>query len=293
MATHNNKFLAKNGLSVGNSVEVIDENGNWIGATGILFGATGYQGASGSTGLTGATGVQGKDGATGVQGASGSTGLSGATGIQGASGSTGLTGATGIQGIQGASGVQGASGSTGLTGATGIQGIQGASGSTGLTGATGPSGINGASGAGPAITNDTSTNASYYPVMYSTTSGSPAASYVSSTKLYFNPSTGTINATVFNSLSDISFKDNIQTVIRSVDIVKQLNGVSYNWKDNGKKSYGVIAQEIEKILPDLIDTSENGTKSVNYNGIIAFLINAIKEQQTQIDDINKKLNNLK
>ena len=71
MATHNNKFLAKNGLSVGNSVEVIDENGNWIGATGILFGATGYQGASGSTGLTGATGIQGASGSTGLVGATG------------------------------------------------------------------------------------------------------------------------------------------------------------------------------------------------------------------------------
>lgn len=75
MATYNNKFLVKNGLAVGSTSEpisVIDENGNWVGATGILTGASGVSGASGYVGLDGATGVQGIDGATGYTGASGS-----------------------------------------------------------------------------------------------------------------------------------------------------------------------------------------------------------------------------
>jgi hypothetical protein len=147
-----------------------------------------------------------------------------------------------------------------------------------------------AAGGGLTTTDDNSTNASYYPVTVTAAGGSTART--SSTKLYFNPSTGTLNATVFNSLSDVTFKENIVKLDTAVDTIKQLDGVSYNWKDTGNKSYGVIAQDIEKVLPELISTNETGIKSVNYNGIIAFLINAIKEQQAEIDDINRKLNNL-
>jgi hypothetical protein len=144
-------------------------------------------------------------------------------------------------------------------------------------------------GAVAAITDDTTTNSSYYPVMYNATSGTPSVSYVSSTKLYFNPSTGTVNATIFNSLSDMNYKENVQPLSRSVDIINQLEGVSFTWKDNGLKSYGVIAQELEKVLPELVDTHD-GKKSVNYNGIIAFLINAIKEQNDEINKLKENIN---
>ena len=104
MATTDNKFVVKNGLAVGSSIDVINSSGQWVGATGTLSGATGPTGASGSQGINGASGFVGSNGATGsagVQGASGSTGLTGATGFTGA---TGITGASGI-GTQGASGV--------------------------------------------------------------------------------------------------------------------------------------------------------------------------------------------
>ena len=74
MATNNNKFLVKNGLAVGSSIDVIDSSGNWIGATGTLQGATGPQGASGVQGIDGASGYVGSDGATGQTGATGPTG---------------------------------------------------------------------------------------------------------------------------------------------------------------------------------------------------------------------------
>ena len=222
---------------------------------------------------TGATGVTGATGTIGVNGATGSAGTNGATGVNGASGVTGVDGATGVNGASGVTGVDGASG---VTGASGVQGASG----VGTAGATGSAGA-------ASVTDDTSTNASYYPTLSNVSTGSPAATYVSSTKLYFNPSTGTINATIFNSLSDIQFKENVLTVSNAVDIIKQLNGVSFTWKDNGNKSYGVIAQEIETILPELINHSE-GKKSVNYNGIMAFLIQAIKEQQEQINELKAK-----
>jgi hypothetical protein len=77
LATSNNKFLVKNGLSVGGAsgiVDVIDSTGAWIGATGTLQGASGPQGASG---ISGASGYVGSDGASGVKGDPGDTGATG------------------------------------------------------------------------------------------------------------------------------------------------------------------------------------------------------------------------
>jgi hypothetical protein len=136
------------------------------------------------------------------------------------------------------------------------------------------------------ITNDT-TNATMYPVWVTSTSGSLPLK-VSSTNLYFNPSTGSLSATIFNALSDENRKENIVPIINSTSIVKQINGVSFNWKDNGKKSYGHIAQQLEQILPELVDTNAEGVKSVNYNGIIAFLVEAVKEMDKRITELESK-----
>ena len=104
MATTNNKFVAKNGLAVGSAIDVINSDGQWIGATGTLSGATGPQGATGVQGIDGASGYVGSDGASGANGATGPQGE------QGASGVSGVDGATGPQGEQGASGVSGSTG---------------------------------------------------------------------------------------------------------------------------------------------------------------------------------------
>jgi hypothetical protein len=89
-----------NGLKV-NGAEVINSNGQWVGTSSGLVGATGTTGATGATGATGFEGTTGATGATGVtgsDGATGSTGSAGATGPTGATGSTGSTGATGPTG---------------------------------------------------------------------------------------------------------------------------------------------------------------------------------------------------
>jgi hypothetical protein len=128
---------------------------------------------------------------------------------------------------------------------------------------------------------DTSTaNASFYPTFVSITSGNISAANISSTKLYFNPNTGTLNSTVFNSLSDITLKENVIYINSSLDILKHIEGVSFTWKDSGRKSYGVIAQELEKYIPELVEGIDK--KSVNYSGIIPFLINAVKELDERV-----------
>ena len=96
-------------------------------------------------------------------------------------------------------------------------------------------------------------------------------------KLYFNPSTGTLNATNFNSLSDIAHKKNLNPISESLDILSKINTYEFNWKSNDIKSYGVIAQEFEKIMPELVETNGNGDKTVAYIPLIAIMIDAIKK----------------
>lgn len=98
----------------------------------------------------------------------------------------------------------------------------------------------------------------------------------------------TVEAQDFNSTSDLNLKTNVNTIDNSLDIINSLRGVSFDWKSDGKKSYGVIAQELEEILPDLVTTKDN--KSVNYNGLVGVLIQAVKELSAEVEELKKKIN---
>lgn len=99
---------------------------------------------------------------------------------------------------------------------------------------------------------------------------------------------GTITATDFNSLSDANKKTNISSIESSIELINKINGVRFIWKDSKKSSLGVIAQDLEKVLPELV--SSKTVKTVNYNGIIAVLIEVVKEQQKQIEFLMSHLN---
>jgi hypothetical protein len=137
-------------------------------------------------------------------------------------------------------------------------------------------------GGGSVVADDNSTNSSLYPLFTSATSGSPATINVASAKLSFNPSTGTLSATVFNSLSDITQKTNIRPIENAMGIVESLNGVKFDWLNNGEASAGLIAQEVEMVLPELVKEVDS-VKTLNYNGMIGVLVEAFKEQQKQIE----------
>lgn len=138
-----------------------------------------------------------------------------------------------------------------------------------------------------AIANEVTSALDHYIVFTRTTSGNLLISNVATTKLYFTPSTGSLNATDFNSTSDQNLKTNVITVTDALDKVDQLRGVSFNWIENQASSYGVIAQEAEKVVPELITTNSNGVKSVNYSGFIALLIESIKELKARIELLEK------
>ena len=108
--------------------------------------------------------------------------------------------------------------------------------------------------------------------------------------------TATGNLTAY---SDIRLKENIRTVDSALEKVKSMRGVYFDRKDTGKASVGVIAQEIEEILPEVVETSDARSdentdalpdiKTVSYGNIVGVLIEAIKEQQIQIDELKAKL----
>ena len=111
-----------------------------------------------------------------------------------------------------------------------------------------------------------------------------------STKLQFQPSTGTFKATIFTSLSDETLKTDIQPIENAIETTKQLNGVTFKWRDNNQPSLGLIAQEVEKVLPEVVNNDADGIKSVNYSSLVGLLVEAIKEQEVRIQELERKLN---
>ena len=222
------------------------------------MGAQGPQG-----GNTGAQGATGPTGAQGAQGGAGATGAQGATGAKGAKGDTGASGGpTGAQGSQGGGGATGAQGSQGGTPGPGPQGSQGSAGDTGQN--------------GPAPTGDTGAQ-------------------------------GSQGATGFPS--DRRLKDNIKTLENVLQKTKQVQGVRFEWDSEHDKikndkqikflmafsgeSIGFIAQDLEKVIPEVVFTDDDGYKSVEYGQLVSLGIGSIQEQQRTIDSIYERINKLK
>ncbi len=103
-------------------------------------------------------------------------------------------------------------------------------------------------------------------------------------------STGNITAKNHPSTSDQRLKQNIQPLASSLSKLAQLRGVSFNWKDDQQDNQiGLVAQEVEKVLPEIVYTDSEGYKSIAYGKLGAVLLEAIKEQQLQIDKLSKQL----
>jgi hypothetical protein len=102
-----------------------------------------------------------------------------------------------------------------------------------------------------------------------------------------NVFSGDITASNFNSSSDMRLKHSAAPIQNALETVRKLEGKSFTWIKNSKDSFGVMAQEVELVIPQLVQ-EENNEKSVNYLGIIAFLINAVKELDQEIQSLKSK-----
>jgi len=116
-----------------------------------------------------------------------------------------------------------------------------------------------------------------------------------SVELYFDNgirlNTSSSGATCHGSLSetsDIALKEDIEVLSNSLTNLKQLNGYSYKFKETGIKSLGLTAQEVEKVFPDLVEGKE-GEKSLHYSGLIAPILEAIKELSIEVETLKNKV----
>jgi len=93
-------------------------------------------------------------------------------------------------------------------------------------------------------------------------------------------------ANAFYYRSDERLKENILPVTNSLDVIDKLQGVSFDWSETGKHDIGVIAQEVQDIIPEAVVENEEGFLSVNATPIIAHLIEAVKELKAEVDRLN-------
>jgi hypothetical protein len=116
-------------------------------------------------------------------------------------------------------------------------------------------------------------------------------------KLHVN---GKIKTSAINETSDRRYKKDIVSIENALDKVRNLEGVMYNWRldefpdfADSTLQMGLIAQEVEKVVPELVETDHEGYKSVEYSHLVALLIEAVKEQQKQIENKDATINSLK
>ena len=105
------------------------------------------------------------------------------------------------------------------------------------------------------------------------------------------------NITAFGSTSDIKLKENIEVIPDALDKVKQLKGITFNYKKDGKVSTGLIAQDLEKVLPEAIyetiDADINGDPedkhlAIRYGNTVGLLVEAIKELEARVKELENK-----
>jgi hypothetical protein len=271
--------------------------------------------------LQGTTGTQGTNGSNGAQGTQGTTGTNGTIGVDGAQGATGAQGAAGSQGATGAQGIQGRQGTTGAQGTTGTNGGAGAQGTTGATGPSGRISPNGVDYGSYGSIGVSGTTNSYAGISFSGVSGTLMMNSGAS-GFYYNNSTwrvywdgsgnqlNTGNVTAYSS--DKRLKKNIKNIPDALDKILKINGVNYDWDliECNKWGFypneydvGVLAQEIQAVCPEAVayapfdrdplkgDSSKSGKDylTVHYEKIVPLLIEGMKEQQTQIEELKNRI----
>jgi len=133
-----------------------------------------------------------------------------------------------------------------------------------------------------------------------TTSGNVSGSSTSILTMSEISSSGDIVAegdvVAYNS-SDVRLKDNIEVIKGSLDKIDGIRGVEFDWNDKSPgwaqergHDIGVIAQEVQKIIPEIVVERKNGYLGVDYKRIIPLLIESIKELKQEVEDLKKKVN---
>jgi hypothetical protein len=135
---------------------------------------------------------------------------------------------------------------------------------------------------------DVTSNSTYYPVFTDQPGGAAfSTATITSSKLTWNPGTGILTAVDVNTTSDLRQKTNIAEIANPLALLAQITGWSFDYQETGMGSFGVIAQELENVLPQLVGEHESGYKTVRYLPLIAVLIEAVKDLADEISLLKK------
>ena len=134
---------------------------------------------------------------------------------------------------------------------------------------------------------DETSNATRYLSFMAATSGTAGTVYVSSTKFTVNPSTGVLTTVSLTESSSIALKENISPIENALESIMQLVGVTYDRRDGSKKDEaGLIAEEVNEILPNIVSKDENGQPAgIHYTKLTAYLIEAVKSLKAEINSL--------
>jgi hypothetical protein len=297
-------------------------NTGFTGSQGSI-GFTGSAAADGTKGDTGFTGSQGPIGFTGSQGTVGFTGSAGTNGSNGNIGFTGSQGPIGFTGSQGTVGFTGSQGTVGFTGSWGGTASSNVNmngyafvtsgsapsvdASTPNNGTTGGLRIRGNATSGDAFIQwtDSAAEAQWSTLSMNSSGVANWTSKVQLTSLGVGTpasgTTGEIRAT--NEItayytSDRTFKNNIVPIENALEKLRMITGVMFDWSDDyiesrgGEDGYfvrkhdtGIIAQDVEKVLPEVVAVREDGTLAVKYEKMMGLIVQAINELADDVDKL--------
>ena len=107
-------------------------------------------------------------------------------------------------------------------------------------------------------------------------------------------SSGIVKANAYVTYSSLKFKENVSEIQDPINTIMSMRGVTFDWKQNGKKDYGFIAEEVDQVMPEIVfkDDSPTGVSSMDYQKIVPVLLEAIKTQQSKIESLENKLSEL-
>ena len=142
----------------------------------------------------------------------------------------------------------------------------------------------------------------YYPTITTTTSGGLTTISVSSSKLTYQPSTGTLTSTILNctditatgdlqaatitETSSVTLKEDISPVTEAIEKILKLNAVTYTRKSTGAKETGLLAEDVADIIPELVERDRRGNpERIAYTRLTAYLIEAVKTLNNEIKNL--------
>jgi hypothetical protein len=164
-------------------------------------------------------------------------------------------------------------------------------GSSGQLFSTNGSGVISWATAGVSITDNVVDAATHFVTLTTaTTDTSITGIRRSSTKLTFQPSTGTLSSTIFSESSSITLKENFRPIEDALEKILNLTGVIYDRKDGSHKDEaGLIAEDVNKIIPNVVGKNENSVPvTIAYQRLTAYLIEAVKSLKQQVDEIKNR-----